>query len=127
MVIVSALNVVLSRYTGQDDIPVGVAMLNRADEDLERVAGFFVNMVVLRTDLSGDPTFSELLVRVLDANMDLYEHQEVPFNLVVDKVQPVRAAGINPLFQIATQLLSTGTSGASLDLPGLTCTPIPPT
>lgn len=124
MVIVSALNVVLSRYTGQDDIPVGVAMLNRMNEDMERVVGLFVNMVVLRTDVSGDPTFSELLERVLDNNMDLYEHQEVPFNLIVDKVQPVRAAGINPLFQIATQLLTSANSGAGLDLPGLTCTPI---
>ena len=124
MVIVSALNVVLSRYTGQDDIPVGVAMLNRVDEAMERVVGLFVNMVVLRTDLSGDPTFSELLERVLDANMDLYEHQEVPFNLIVDRVQPVRAAGINPLFQIATQLLSSANLGSGLDLPGLTAAPV---
>jgi len=125
MVIVSALTMALSRYTGQDDIPLGVAMLNRADEDLERVVGFFVNMVVLRTDLSGDPAFCELLDRVLDANMDLYEHQEVPFNLVVDKIQPVRAAGINPLFQIATQLLTAGTSGTGLSLPGVSGTPVP--
>lgn len=124
MVLVSALNAVLSRYTGQDDIPVGVAMLNRTDEDLERTVGFFVNMVVLRSDLSGDPAFGELLDRVLDANMDLYEHQEVPFNLVVDKVQPVRAAGINPLFQIATQLLTAGTSGTGLSLPGVAGTPV---
>ena len=127
MVIVSALNVVLSRYIGQDDIPVGVAMLNRMNEDMERVVGLFVNMVVQRTDLSGDPTFSELLERVLETNLDLYEHQEVPFNLIVDKVQPVRAAGINPLFQIATQLLTAANSGAGLDLPGLTCTPVPTT
>jgi amino acid adenylation domain-containing protein len=124
MVITSALNAVLSRYTGQDDIPVGVAMLNRVDEALERVVGLFVNMVVLRTDLSGNPTFSELLGRVLDANLDLYEHQEVPFNLIVDKVQPVRAAGINPLFQIATQLLSSVNLGSGLDLPDLTSTPV---
>jgi amino acid adenylation domain-containing protein len=124
MTIVSALNVLLSQYTGQEDIPVGVAMLNRMDEDMERVVGLFVNMVVLRTDLSGDPTFSELLERVLEANLDLYEHQEVPFNLIVDKVQPVRAAGINPLFQIATQLLGGATSGAGLDLPGVTATSI---
>lgn len=127
MVIVSALNVVLSRYTGQEDIPVGVAMLNRMDEDSERVVGLFVNMVVQRTDLSGDPTFGELLERVLDTNMDLYEHQQAPFNLIVDKVQPVRAAGINPLFQVASQLLTAANSGAGLDLPGLTCTPVPMT
>jgi amino acid adenylation domain-containing protein len=125
MVLVSALNVVLSRYTGQDDLPVGVPMLNRMNEDMERVVGCFVNMVVLRTDLSGNPTFSELLGRVMDANMDLYEHQEVPLSLIVDKLQPVRAAGENPLFQIEIQLLRTADSGAGLDLPGLICTPIP--
>jgi amino acid adenylation domain-containing protein len=124
MVLASALNVVLSRYTGQDDLPVGVPMLNRMDEDMERVVGCFVNMVVLRTDLSGNPTFSELLGRVIEANLDLYEHQEVPLSLIVDKLQPVRTAGMNPLFQIETQLLRTADSGSGLDLPGLICTPI---
>lgn len=124
MVLASALNVVLSRYTGQDDLPMGVPMLNRMDEDMERVVGCFVNMVVLRTDLSGNPTFSELLGRVREANLDLYEHQEVPLSLIVDKLQPVRTAGMNPLFQIETQLLRTAESGSGLDLPGLICTPI---
>jgi amino acid adenylation domain-containing protein len=124
MVLVSGLNVVLSRYTGQDDLPVGVPMLNRTDEDMERAVGCFVNMVVLRTDLSGDPAFSTLLERVTEANIDLYEHQEVPLSLIVDKLQPVRAAGKNPLFQIEAQLLRTADSGAGLDLPGLICTPI---
>ncbi|MEZ0109004.1 amino acid adenylation domain-containing protein [Catenulispora sp. EB89] len=125
MVLVSALNVVLSRYTGQDDLPVGVPMPNRTDEEAERAVGCFVNMVVLRTDLSGDPAFSALLERVADANMDLYEHQEVPLSLIVDKLQPVRAAGKNPLFQIEAQLLRAADSGAGLDLPGLICTPVP--
>lgn len=125
MVLVSALNVVLSRYTGQDDLPVGVPMLNRVNEDMERVVGCFVNMVVLRTDLSGDPTFSELLGRVLEANLDLYEHQEVPLSLIVDQLQPIRAAGANPLFQIEVQLRRTDDSGEGLDLAGLSCTPIP--
>jgi amino acid adenylation domain-containing protein len=119
MVIVAALNVVLCRYTGQDDIAIGVPMLNRLDEDMERVVGLFVNMVVARTDLSGDPSFAELLEQVLENNMELYEHQEVPFHLIVDRVQPVRTAGLNPLFQIACQLLGSANSG-SLALPGLT-------
>ncbi len=125
MVLVSALNVVLSRYTGQDDLPVGVPMLNRGDQDSERTVGCFVNMVVLRTDLSGDPTFSQLLERVTDANIDLYDHQEVPLSLIVEKLQPVRVPGKNPLFQIEAQLLRQADSGADLDLPGLICTPIP--
>lgn len=124
MVLVAALNVVLSRYTDQEDIPVGVPMLNRVEEELEDVVGLFVNMVVLRTDLSGDPTFAELLERILDANLDLYEHQEVPFHLVVDRVQPERVAGQNPLFQVGAQLLGDVNSGTGVMLPGTTQEPV---
>lgn len=123
MVIASAVLVVLGRYTGQDDIPVGVPMLNRLDEDIERTVGLFVNMVVLRVDMSGDPSFAELLERVLEANLDLYEHQEVPFHLIVDRVQPPRTAGLNPLFQISAQLLGSANSGA-LTLSGLSSEPV---
>lgn len=119
MIIAAALNAVLCRYTGQDDIAIGVPMLNRMDEDMEGVVGLFVNMVVLRTDLSGDPSFADLLGQVLEANLDLYEHQEVPFHLIVDRVQPARTAGLNPLFQISCQLLTSANSG-SFTLPGLT-------
>nr|MDT0657162.1 amino acid adenylation domain-containing protein [Micromonospora sp. DSM 115978] len=125
MVLSTALNVVLSRYTGQEDIPIGVPMLSRVDPEHEEIVGLFVNMVVLRSDLSGDPTFSELLERSLDANLDLYEHQEVPFHLIVDKVQPVRIPGRNPLFQISMQVLSPVNSGGALDLPAITAEPIP--
>ncbi|MDY7090581.1 MAG: condensation domain-containing protein, partial [Actinomycetota bacterium] len=71
MVFAAALNVVLSRYTGQEDIPVGVPMLGRVDPDLESVVGLFVNMVVLRTDVSGDPSYADLLGRVMDTSLDL--------------------------------------------------------
>ncbi|APU15455.1 non-ribosomal peptide synthetase [Actinoalloteichus fjordicus] len=124
MVLVSALNVVLSRYTGQEDVPVGVPMLGRVDPEEETVVGLFVNMVVLRSDLSGDPTFAELLARTMEANFDLYEHQEVPFHLVVDRVQPVRVPGRNPLFQVSMQLLGDANSGGALDLPGIEAEPI---
>ncbi|MHA6758660.1 non-ribosomal peptide synthetase [Streptacidiphilus sp. PAMC 29251] len=120
MVLTAAFNVVLSRYSGQVDIPVGVPMLGRVDPELENVVGLFINMVVLRSDLSGDPTFAELLERSADANMDLYEHQEVPFHQVVDRIQPTREPGRNPLFQVATQVLGGATSGDNLFFPGVT-------
>ncbi|HEY0169231.1 MAG TPA: amino acid adenylation domain-containing protein [Jatrophihabitans sp.] len=119
MVLATALAVVLSRYSGQEDIPIGVPMLGRPEPELEDVVGLFINMVVLRSDLSGDPSFAELLDRVADLNLDLYEHQEVPFHQVVDRVQPVRDPDRNPLFQVAAQLLGGATSGESLSLPGV--------
>ncbi|MGE5827580.1 MAG: non-ribosomal peptide synthetase [Micromonosporaceae bacterium] len=125
MVLSTALNVVLSRYTGQEDIPIGVPMLSRVDPKLEEVVGLFVNMVVLRSDVSGNPTFAELLERSLDANLDLYEHQEVPFHLIVDKVQPERVSGRNPLFQIAMQVLGSANAGSALNLPGITVEQVP--
>jgi amino acid adenylation domain-containing protein len=124
MVLAAALNMVLSRYTGQEDIPIGVPMLGRPEEDLEDVVGLFVNMVVLRSDLSGDPSFAELIGRTMDSNMDLYEHQEVPFNLIVDRVQPVRTPGRNPLFQISMQVLGAANSGGGVDLAGTAGEPI---
>jgi amino acid adenylation domain-containing protein len=119
-VLAAALNVVLSRYTGQRDVPIGVPMLGRPDPDLEEVVGLFVNMVVLRSDLTGDPSFATVLERVQDASFDLYEHQEVPFHLVVDRVQPVRTPGRNPLFQVSVQLMDGSRFGGQLDLPGIT-------
>jgi amino acid adenylation domain-containing protein len=120
MVLAAAYTAVLAAYSGQEDIPVGVPMLGRPDPDLEEVVGLFINMTVMRADLSGDPSFATLLERIADANMDLYEHQEVPFNLVVDRVQPARDPSRNPLFQVTTQLLTGSTSGDDLDLHGLT-------
>jgi amino acid adenylation domain-containing protein len=125
MVLASAVNVVLARYSAQDDIPVGVPMLSRVDPDLEGVVGLFINMVVLRSDLSGDPTFATLLERALDANLDLYDHQEVPFHLVVDRIEPVREPGRNPLFQVSVQVLTQASSGGGLTLPDVTSEAIP--
>lgn len=124
MVLSAALNVVLSRYTGQEDIPIGVPMLNRAEPELEDIVGLFVNMVVLRSDLSGDPTFNELLERTLDANLDLYEHQDAPFHMIVDQLQPIREPGRNPLFQVSMQVLGNANSGNNLELPGVRSEPI---
>jgi amino acid adenylation domain-containing protein len=125
MLLSAATSLVLSRYTGQEDIPLGVTMLGRTEPELEDVVGLFVNMVVMRADLSGDPSFTDLLGRVADANLELYDHQEVPFEKVVERVQPVRELGRNPLFQVAVQLLGDGNSGGSLQLPGIAVEPIP--
>ncbi|MFC8547559.1 amino acid adenylation domain-containing protein [Streptomyces sp. NPDC057273] len=125
MVVAAALNVVLSRYSGQDDIALGVPMLGRTDPELEDVVGLFINMTVLRCDLSGDVTFAELLERIADANLDMYDNQDVPFDHVVDRVQTTRDAGRNPLFQIACQLLGEAATGDSLELAGLTSESIP--
>jgi amino acid adenylation domain-containing protein len=116
VVLTAALNVVLARYSGQHDIPVGVTMLGRTDPDLEYVLGIFVNMVVLRSDLSGDPTFGELSDRVGDAVLDLFDHQDTPFEKVVERVAPIREPGRNPLFQVAVQVLTSANSGGGLEL-----------
>lgn len=119
MVLTAAVNIVLSRYTGQEDIPVGVPMLGRIDPDLEDVVGMFINMVVLRSDLSGNPSFEELLDCTADANLDIYDHQEVPLEKIVQRVQPVRDSSRNPLFQVSVQVLGDSTSGADFTLPGI--------
>jgi amino acid adenylation domain-containing protein len=117
MVFAAAYNLVLSRYSGLEDIPIGVPMLGRPEPELEAVVGLFINMVVLRSDLSGDPSFAELIERTADLNLDLYEHQEVPFYQVVDAVAPVRDPDRNPLFQVGMQLLTESNSGESLSFP----------
>jgi acyl carrier protein len=125
MVLAAAYNLVLSRYTGREDIPTGVPMLGRLEPEMEAVVGMFVNMVVLRSDLSGDPSFGELIDRVADANLELYEHQEVSFNQVVEAVAPVRDPDRNPLFQVSLQLLGESNSGENLSFPGVAAEYVP--
>lgn len=125
MVLAAALNVVLSRTTGQGDIPLGVPMLGRPQPQLESVVGMFVNMAVLRCDLSDDPSFRDVIDRVMDGTFELYDHQEAPFNRVVDAVSPAREPGRNPLFQVSFQVLGGSTSGENLDLEGVTARLLP--
>lgn len=120
VVLSAALVVVLSRYSGHDDICLGTAALGRTDPDLEQVVGYFTNMVVLRTTLQGDPTFTDLVARVADTVLDAYDNQDVPFERVVDRLRPHRDPGRNPLFGVCAQFLSELTAGTALDLPGLT-------
>ena len=99
LVLLAAFKAFLVRYTGQEDILVGTAMANRGRAELEELIGFFVNTLVLRTDASGEPTFRELLGRVRDTFFGALEHQEMPFERLVDELSPERNLSYSPLFQ----------------------------
>ncbi|MEV8508041.1 amino acid adenylation domain-containing protein [Actinoplanes sp. NPDC051475] len=99
MALHAAFATLLSRHGAGTDIPVGSPTSGRGDAALDDLVGFFVNTIVLRTDLSGDPSFTELVRRVRAADLAAFEHADVPFQQVVELVNPPRAAGRNPLFQ----------------------------
>jgi amino acid adenylation domain-containing protein len=126
MVLAAATAIVLARYTGQEDLPIGTTMLGRTEPELERLIGLFVNLVVLRADLSDDPIFAELLARIRDEALAAYDHQEVPFEKVVERVQPVRDTSRNPLFDVCVQLLSDSAFGGGLTFPGIEATSLVP-
>ncbi|WP_222104900.1 non-ribosomal peptide synthetase, partial [Flavobacterium anhuiense] len=107
MLMLSAFKVLLSRYSGQDDICVGTPIANRTQSDLEGMIGFFVNTLALRSDLEGNPSFSELLGRVKQTTLEGYDHQLVPFEKVVEKVVSSRDMSMTPLFQVMFVLQNT--------------------
>ena len=106
MTLFSAFCVLLSRYTGQDDIVVGLPVAGRNRAEIERLIGFFVNTLVLRADLSGEPGFCELLKRVREMTLSAYAHQDLPFEVLVEKLHPERHLNLNPFFQVTFQLLN---------------------
>ncbi|HEY0603205.1 MAG TPA: amino acid adenylation domain-containing protein, partial [Herpetosiphonaceae bacterium] len=101
MTLLAALDVLLHRYSGQTDLLVGTPVSNRGQRETEGLIGLLLNMLVLRADVSDDPRFDELLARVREVCLHAYANQDVPFERVVDAIQPVRDLSRNPLFQVA--------------------------
>ncbi|WP_019925401.1 non-ribosomal peptide synthetase [Nocardia sp. BMG111209] len=123
-VLQAPLLIVLQRYTGQDDLAVGSIFSGRTQPAIEPVVGYFTNTLVLRTDLSADPTFAEVIQRCHRVVLDGADHQDVPFGMVVDALQPERVDGRNPLFQISFTLQPAETQAGDLYFGGVTASAI---
>ena len=117
MTLLAGFNVVLHRYTGQTDLVVGSPVAGRDAAETEEMVGFFINTVLMRTNLSGDPTARELLVRVRDMALAAFEHREMPYEKLVEKVQPQRNLSFDPICQVYFALQNMPT--APLKLSGI--------
>ncbi|MGZ4164376.1 MAG: non-ribosomal peptide synthetase, partial [Tumebacillaceae bacterium] len=120
MTLMSAFQALLGRYANTDDVLVGSTIAGRIRSELESLIGFFVNTLVLRTDLSGDPTFRELVHRARKVSLDAYGHQDVPFEKLVEELQPERDLSQSPMFRVVFSHYNA--SKEPLQLPGLTMT-----
>jgi amino acid adenylation domain-containing protein len=123
MVLLTAFVVLLRRYSGQTDVTVGVPVMGRNREELEQVAGLFVNTVPVRVDVSGDPVYSELLQRVKKASVDALAREDIPFEKLVEALHLRRALSRSPLFQVMFSLHSA--SPGALSFPGLIVQALP--
>jgi len=124
MTLLAAFKILLQRHTGQDDIVVGTTITGRTHVETEGLIGFFVNLLVLRTDLSGNPRFRELLRRVRDVALEAYAHQDLPFEKLVDELRPERNLSRNPLVQVLFVMQKLPWSEVSF--PGLQVTVLDP-
>ena len=122
MTLLAAFKVLLYRYTGQDDLIVGTPIANRNRLETEGLIGFFVNALVLRTDLSGNPRFREFLRRVREVCLGAYAHQDLPFDRLVEELHVTRDLSRNPLFQVMFVLHNA--SLRAVELAGLTLSPV---
>jgi amino acid adenylation domain-containing protein len=118
MTLLATLQVLLLRYSGQEDLLIGTPIANRSRPEVEPLIGFFVNMLVLRTSLAGAPGFRQLLRRTRQTCLEAYAHQDLPFEQLVEALQLPRSLQQTPLFQVVFQLQNT--PGRSVELPGLT-------
>jgi len=119
MTLLAAFKLLLQRYTGQDDIVVGSPIAGRTRSEIEGLIGCFLNTLVLRTDMSGNPSFRELARRVREACLGAYAHQDLPFEKLLDELQPKRDLSHTPLFQVLFNMLNFPDS--QIVWPGLTC------
>jgi amino acid adenylation domain-containing protein len=122
MTLLAAFQVLLHRYTNQEDLVIGTPIANRNRLEIERLIGFFVNTLVLRTDLSGNPSFLELLRRVREVCLGAYAHQDLPFERLVEELHLPRDLSRNPLFQVMFVLQNA--SPQAVELPGLSLSPV---
>jgi aspartate racemase len=123
MTLLAAFQVLLTRYTGQEDFVVGSPIAGRTEVETEGLIGFFVNTLVLRGNLSGEPSFREFLRRVRETALGAYAHQDLPFEKLVEELKPERHLDQNPLFQVSFALENAPAS--SFELAGLEVNPLP--
>jgi amino acid adenylation domain-containing protein len=123
MTLLAAFQVLLHRYSRQDDVVVGVPVTNRGHAETDRLVGLLVNLLAVRTDLSGGPTFRELIGRVRRVCLDAYAHPDVPFERLVEELQPRRDPSRTPVFQVF--FILTTQSLLDVQVPGLRVSPVP--
>ena len=121
MTLLAAFKVMLFRYSGQTDIAVGSPIANRNRPEIEDLIGFFVNTLTLRTNLSGNPRFRELLGRVQETSLEAFGHQDLPFEKLVEALNPARDMSYSPLFQVMFAFQNV--PDAAIEIPGLTIVP----
>jgi amino acid adenylation domain-containing protein len=124
MTLLSAWGVLLARLSGQSDVVIGTSMANRQRREVESLIGFFVNTLALRLRLDDRPNVETLLAQAKEITLAAFAHQDLPFEQIVDAVQPQRSLSHSPLFQTLFAFNNTNTSGEALTLPGLTLAPI---
>ncbi|MEO1433644.1 MAG: condensation domain-containing protein, partial [Cyanobacteria bacterium J06633_8] len=122
MGLLAVFKILLMRYSGQEDILVGTPIANRNHHQTEDLIGFFVNTLVIRSDLSHNPSFTDLLAQIKQKTIKAYTHQDIPFEKLVEELQPERNLSHNPLFQVMFVLQNTPIG--NLELPDLSLTPL---